>query len=183
MMGTALVWLLAAVAIADISRIAVEEEVFEGLRKRLERLPGVLGWYFGGLFSCAYCFSTYLCIGAAFVLPGQVFALWPVDLAAKAFSLHFMAFLLYEGFTRIKDRQPFFVSLVRGEPEIQVPIGGETMTENSGYHGVWKCKHCDKVIPWATDPDRKPRCPICLKTEGVVQVERESHDGRTDHEQ
>ena len=177
-MITVLTWILAALAIADISRIAVEEEVFEGFRKKLLSLPSVLGWYLGGLFSCGYCLSTYLSIAAAIVLPGAFTGIWTVDFIIRAFALHYLSFLFYEAFTRIKDRQPFMISLTRADHfDIQVPLEGETVEEDPCYNGYWKCEACDKYICEIEDPKRKPRCPHCMKTESVIMMEAREDDG------
>jgi hypothetical protein len=109
-------WFLVVIAIEALVEIVTEGEVFEGLRSRLEKLPGRLGWYAGGLSRCGYCFSVWASMPAALVVPGKILAggaWWMVggDLVLKVLILHRLSNLWHKATWRWFEMVPFILFL------------------------------------------------------------------------
>lgn len=121
-------WAACILAVEAIAEIVSSSEVFRPTRERLSRLPGKVGWYFGGLVSCGYCFSVWLSMAAAVAVPGHLLEgdewWWVVsDLVVKTFVIHRLSNVLHTLIARWTGNKPILISLASlgRSPEVQVP--------------------------------------------------------------
>lgn len=127
----ALQFIVAAIVIEAVCDIVTDSDLFAPLREGLlpdpdtERgeivreawgVKAFLRRYAGGLLQCFYCTSVWGGGIAAAFIPLDLGIFFPVEWFATTFALHKAALIWHEIATRILNKEPLFLSLVRLPP-------------------------------------------------------------------
>lgn len=113
--ATILAWIMTIIAIEAITEILVTSALLDiiGLRTWAtnKAMPpdgdfSKARWYHAALYklmTCGYCTSVWMSFAAAWLLPGEWFAIYPLDnVVIKAFALHRLSNLAHVLFELMK---------------------------------------------------------------------------------
>jgi hypothetical protein len=97
-------WVALIIAIEALTEIIVDSKIMLPLRNWLTKVnPGFLG----ELVKCGYCFSVWPSFPAAFILQGDIFGIFILDIFIKWMLLHRLSNVFHGVISRIFNRQPF----------------------------------------------------------------------------
>lgn len=102
-------WILAIIVVEAVVEIVVESELFFKFRNFIYKNSE----FFGKLISCGYCFSVWVSMPFAFVLPGELFQIqfdniygYLIDSLCKIFILHRLSNLFHSIINFMVNRYP-----------------------------------------------------------------------------
>jgi hypothetical protein len=108
-------WVVVIIVTEALVEIVVDSKIMMPLRNWIvKKEPD----FFGELIKCGYCFSVWMAIPGAFILPGDIFGNWYFDLFIKWILLHRTSNIFHGIISKIFNRQPYHVV----HQKLDVPI-------------------------------------------------------------